>query len=112
MKNNVIEERIDVLESLKDYKHNYYQMKDDDDSEIKRYIIIRDIIKLENDILEAEVIQLGYKDEYKIYSVSFETVYAYININSICKISREQFQDFIDEFKTNLDKLMNVNIYF
>ncbi len=63
MKNNVIEERINLLESLKDYKHNYYQLKDNINPEVKRYIIIKYILKLEKDIIEVDSIQLYYKEK-------------------------------------------------
>lgn len=111
MKNNVIEERIDLLESLKDYRHNYYQLKDLSDPNKKRYIIIKDIFKLEKDIIEADTIQLFYKEKYKQYAIIFETGYVRIDINNLHKISQKQFQDFVNEFKNNLDELINPKIY-
>ena len=109
MKNNVIEERINLLDSLREYKCHYYLLKDDN-LKIKRYIIIKDIFKLENDIIEADTIQLCYKETYKQYAVAFETGYINININRLHKISKEQFKAFINEFKNSLDELMNLKI--
>ena len=101
MKNNVIEERLNLLESLRDYRSNYYQLKDLIDPNVKRYIIITDIFKLEKDIIEAETIQLFYKEKYKQYAVTFESGYINIDINNLRKISKEQFKSFVDEFKNS-----------
>jgi hypothetical protein len=34
-------------------------------------------------------------------------MYAHININSMRKISKKQFQDFVNKFKNNLEELIN-----
>ena len=48
MKNNVIKERINLLESLRECRYNYYQLKDLIDPNVKRYIIIKDNWKKRN----------------------------------------------------------------
>lgn len=102
---NTIQEKISTLESLKDYKHNYYQLQNKD-SRNQTYVIIKHIYKMKDDIIVVDAIYLCYHHNYRQYSVSFENVYESIDINNLHKISKEQFQDIVNEFKNNLDKIM------